>query len=204
VLAFTFLVNLVIAALAPAPNGYYTGAVSSIYVVLLAAGALSMISSLPFGLMLGISRRSYDLGTAALIVLLGLGYSLVLTLLAAAEGASAGWANSVHFFRVPWLFAGPWYETWLTSFVLLVSFWLYGMWCGLVFRRWSLPGLFSFFAAQVLVGLAVVVVVSLSHTWSGVDHYFETLTAMSLTGVLAALAAAFGVGGLTTLRGVTI
>jgi hypothetical protein len=61
----------------------------------------------------------------------------------------------VHFFRVPWIMDGPWYQAWLTSFVLLVLFFLYGMWYGLVYRRWNVPGLLAFIAAQVLAALGV-------------------------------------------------
>jgi hypothetical protein len=66
--------------------------------------------------------------------------------LQAVERATGGWGLSLHFFRVPWIMDGPWYQTWLTSFVLLVLFFLYGMWYGLVFRRWSMPGLVAFIA----------------------------------------------------------
>ena len=110
----------------------------------------------------------------------------------------------MHFFRVPWLLQGPWYESWLTSFVLLVSFWLYGMWCGLVYRRWNLPGLAVFFVGQVLVVLVAVIAVSLSHSWSDVGSFFSSLTALAVTGVLAAAAVVFGVGGFTTLRRATV
>jgi hypothetical protein len=99
---------------------------------------------------------------------------------------------------------GPWYETWLTSFVLLVLFFLYGMWYGLVFRRWSVPGLVAFIAAQIVVALLVVVAVSATHSWSGVGHFFTTVTALALTGVLAVVAVAMGLGGLTTIRRVTV
>jgi hypothetical protein len=99
---------------------------------------------------------------------------------------------------------GPWYQTWLTSFVLLVLFFLYGMWYGLVYRRWNLVGLVTFVAAQVLAGLVVVVAASITHNWAAVGHFFTTLTAPALTGVLAAVAAALGLGGLTTIRRVTI
>ena len=205
VLAFSFAVNVVIAVLAPAgSHGYYTGGVSSIYFLLLVAGALSMTRSLPFGLMLGVSRRAYYLGTTLLVGVLGVGYGLGLAALQAAERATGGWGYEVHFFRVPWLLAGPWYETWLTSFVLLVSFWLYGMWSGLVYRRWNLPGLAVFFAAQVLVALVAVIAVSLSHNWPGVTSFFGDATALALTGALAALAVLFGIGGFATLRRVTI
>jgi hypothetical protein len=99
---------------------------------------------------------------------------------------------------------GPWYQTWLTSFVLLVVFVLYGMWYGLVFRRWSVPGLVAFIAAQILVALLAVVAVSATHSWSGAGHFFTTVTALALTGVLAVAALAMGFGGLTTVRRVTI
>ena len=206
ILAFSFLVNLVIAALAPASrtHGYYTGGLATIYVFLLAAGALSMTRSLPFALMLGVSRRGYYLGTALLIVMLGAVYGLALTALQAVERATGGWGLTVHFFRVPWIMDGPWYLTWLTSFVLLVLCFLYGMWYGLVFRRWALPGLAAFVAAQVLVALAAVVAVSLTDNWTAVGHFFTTLTAPALTGVLAALTLALGLGGFTTMRRVTI
>ncbi|HEX3390303.1 MAG TPA: hypothetical protein VHT94_14800 [Streptosporangiaceae bacterium] len=205
IMAFSFLVNVVIFALVPAsPHGYYTGGLVTIYIFLLLCGALSMTRALPFGLMLGISRRVYYLGTALLVVALGVVYGLGLTVLQAVERATNGWGLSMHFFRVPWIMDGPWYQTWLSSFVLLALFFLYGMWYGLVYRRWSVLGLVTFIAAQVLVALLVVVVVSATHNWSAFGHFFTTLTALALTGVLAVVAAAMGAGGLSTIRRVTI
>ena len=205
IMAFSFLVNIVISLAVPTgPHGIYTGGLVTIYVFLLICGALIMTRSLPFGLMLGISRRTYYLGTTLLVLALGAVYGLALTLLQAVERATNGWGVSLHFFRIPWIMDGPWYQTWLTSFVLLVAFFLYGMWYGLVFRRWSLPGLVTFIAAQILVALAVVVAVSLTHNWSAFAHFFTTVTAIALTGVLAAVAVAMGLGGLSTIRRVTV
>jgi hypothetical protein len=205
-MTFSFLVNLVIAGLVPsAPNGYYTGGLATLYCFLFACGALSMTRSLSFGLMLGVSRRVYYLGTALLVLVLGVVYGLGLTVLQAVERATGGWGLTVNFFRVPWIMDGPWYQTWLTSFVLLVLFFLYGMWYGLVFRRWSLPGLAAFIAAQILVGLVVVVVLALTNNWHAVGHFFATtLTRPALLGVLAAVAVLLGLGGFTTMRRVTI
>jgi hypothetical protein len=204
-LAFSFLVNLVIASqVAPDVNSYYTGGLLSIYVFLLICGALSMTRSLPFALMLGLSRRSYYLGTALLVVCLGIVYGLALAVLQVIERATEGWGVDMHFFRIPGILDGPWYLTWLTSFVLLVLFFLYGMWYGLVYRRWSLPGLVAFIAAQILVVLAVVVAISLTDSWHAFGDFFSTATASALTGVLAAITVAMGVGGFTTLRKVTI
>ena len=204
IVTFSFLVNLVIAAVAPSPQGSYTGGVASIYIFVLVCGALTMTRSLPFGLMLGVSRRVYYLGTALLMVALGAVYGLGLTVLQVIERASGGWGLSLHFFRIPWIMDGPWYQTWLTSFVLLVLFFLYGMWYGLVYRRWSLLGLVTFIGAQMLAALAVVVAVSLTSNWHAFGHFFAALTVPALTGVLAALALTMGLGGLSTIRRVTI
>jgi len=204
-LAFSFLVNLVIASqVAPDVNSYYTGGLLSIYVFLLICGALSMTRSLPFALMLGLSRRSYYLGTALLVVCLGIVYGLALAVLQVIERATEGWGVDMHFFRIPGILDGPWYLTWLTSFVLLVLFFMYGMWYGLVYRRWSLPGLVAFIAAQILVVLAVVVAISMTDSCYAFGDFFSTATASALTGVLAAITVAMGVGGFTTLRKVTI
>src|SRR5215472_15840740 len=180
ILAFSFLINLAIAAMAPnqPSDGNQTGGLIAIYVFLLICGGLSMTRELPFGLML--------------------------TALQALERASGGWGLSLHYFRVPWIMDGPWYQTWVSSFVLLVLFFLYGMWYGLVYRRWSLIGLVTFIIAQMLVALAVVAVVTLTHSWHAFGHFFTTVQAPALTGVLAALTVALGLGGFSTLRRATI
>jgi len=203
---FSFLVNLVIASMVPsAPGGYYTGGLLTLYCFLFACGALSMSRSLSFGLMLGVSRRVYYLGTALLVLVLGAVYGLGITLLQAVERATGGWGLGVNFFRVPWILDGPWYQTWLTAFVLLVLFFLYGMWYGLVYRRWMLPGVAAFIAAQMLVGLVAAVALALTHNWAAFGHFFSaTLSLPLLLAVLAALAVLLGLGGFTTLRRVTI
>jgi hypothetical protein len=164
-----------------------------------------MTRSLSFGLMLGVSRRVYYLGTTLLVLALGVLYGLGLTALQAIERATGGWGMGVNFFRVPWILDGPWYQTWLTSFVLLVVFFVYGMWYGLVYRRWSLPGLAAFLAAQILAGLLAAVVVTLTDDWNAFGHFFgTTLTLPLLLAVLAVVAALLGPGGFSTLRRVTI
>jgi hypothetical protein len=205
IMAFSFLINLAISVMAPRPpDGFNTGGLVTIYVFLMIAGILSMTRELPFGLMLGVSRRSYYLGTALLVLALGVAYGLALTALQAVERASGGWGLSLHFFQVPWIMDGPWYQTWVTSFVLLVLFFLYGMWYGLVYRRWNLFGLLTFSAAQVVAAVAVVGVLALTDGWSAFGHFFTTVQAPALAGVLAALAIALGLGGFATIRRTTI
>lgn len=206
VLAVAFLVNVVIfAVIVPeTPQENYTGGVLAIYIFMLVLGAVTMTKSLPFAMALGISRRSYYFGTALLVGATGFVWGLVLTILNLVEGATGGWGLELHFFRVPWLLDGPWYLTWATSFVLLVLLFLYGMWYGLIYRRWNIPGMVVFVAAQVLALLAVLVALTLTKQWSAVGEFFTTVTAPGLTGLLAALAVVLGICGFTTIRRVTV
>lgn len=209
VLAFAFVVNVIIAVILQSNHvggtePHYTGGLATIYVFLFVAGLLSITRALPFGLALGVSRRTYYLGTVALAVTLAFIYGLALTVLQAIEQATGGWGASMHFFRVPWILDGPWYVTWLTSFVVLAALFLYGIWFGLVYRRWNLIGLVTFLAAQISVLLAGALVVTWAQAWPDIAGFFATLSPQGLTGVLAALALVLAAGGFRTMRRVTV
>ncbi len=216
VLALSFVVNLVI--FSSVPQGHhrpltgqglvqvanashnYTGGVASIYVLVLVIGINSIGRLLPFGLALGVSRRSFYAGTALFGVALAFVDALALTALQAIERATGGWGASMHFFRVPYILDGPWYLTWLTSFVALALMFIWGMWFGIVYRRWNLFGSVTFIGAQVTVLVAVVLIAVWTDAWSGIGHFFTGLTAAGLTGVLAALAVLLLAGGQATIR----
>ena len=177
---------------------------ASIFVSFLVIGISSIGRSLPFGLALGASRRSFYAGTALFGVALALVDGLPLTALQAIERATGGWGVSMHFFQVAYILDGPWYLTWLTSFVGLALMFVWGMWFGIVYRRWSLFGSVTYIAAQVTVVVAAVLILVWADAWSGVGHFFTGLTAAGLTGVLAALAALLLAGGQATIRRATV
>jgi hypothetical protein len=213
ILAFSFAVNVVVYALVPVghsagaaavPDGRYTGALCSIFLYFMVLGVNSIGRWLPFGLALGISRRSYYAGTALLAAGLAAADGLVLAVLQVIERATNGWGVQMGFFRVPYLLDGPWYLTWLSSFVGLTLLFVYGMWFGIVYRRWGLIGTIAFIAAQVTVLLAASLLVSWAHGWTSVHHFFTALTAAGLTGLLAVLVLALLAGGQVTLRRATI
>jgi hypothetical protein len=204
VLGFAFLVDFVIFAIVHSPHHAYAGGLATIFVFSLIYGHQSVVKSLPFGLALGLSRRSYYLGTAFLALAISAAYSLALTVLQAIERATGGWGESLHVFRVPFILNGPWYLTWLTSFVVMTLLFLYGMWSGLVYRRWSVAGVVAFIAGQVVVVLAAALAVTWTGTWANVGHFFTDLSANGLTGVLAALAVALLAGGSLTIRRIAV
>ena len=193
---------MVIVANIPSQPGQqrYVGALSAIYILLLVAGALSIARQLPFALALGVSRRSFYAGTALLAAALAATNGLALTMLQLVERGTGGWGLRLHFFRVPYLLAGPWYLSWLTSFVGLALMLTWGMWFGIVYRRWNVIGLLSFVAVQALALTAVLVIIGGADDWRRVGHFFTTLTIGGLTGLLAALTVALLAGGYATVR----
>ncbi len=205
VLAFVFGVWVALAASASGYNTQIpTGALGAIYLFFLIAGILSISRSLPFAFALGVSRRSYYAGTVLLAVALAAADGLALAVLQVIEQATSGWGVRLHFFRVAYILPGPWYLTWLTSFVVLTLMYIYGMWYGLVYRRWNLLGVLAFGATQVTIVVAGVVAATQAHAWAEIGRFFTTLTAAGLTGLLAALAVVLLAGGYTTMRRVTV
>jgi hypothetical protein len=160
--------------------------------------------ALPFGLALGASRRSFYFGTALLGMALALVSGLVLSALQAIERATGGWGLSLHFFRVPYLLNGPWYVTWLTSAVGLFALFVYGMWYGIVHSRWGMLGTLAFIAAQALMVAAGVVAFEHWHGRPAAGGSFAGLTALGLTGVVAALAVLLLAGGHATIRRIAV
>jgi hypothetical protein len=206
IVAFDFGITMAVTnAVAPAEHPQaQSGAVFAIFIFFLVMGALSVFRSLPFGLAIGASRRAYYAGTALLAVALAAVDGLALALLQVLERATNGWGVTLHFFRVPYLLNGPWYLTWLTSFVLLALVFVYGMWFGLAYRRWGLIGLLALAAGQIIVLVGGAAIATATHSWPAVGHFFTTLSVTGLTGLLAALAAALLAGGYTTVRRITV
>jgi hypothetical protein len=100
ILAANFLISLVIFTNVPhrPGEGLYTGALASIYVVLIVSGAMIISRQMPFALALGVSRRSFYTGTALLAVALSAVYGLVFTVLQLIERGTGGWGLNLHFF----------------------------------------------------------------------------------------------------------
>jgi hypothetical protein len=206
ILAFAFIADVVILKLTPAghvPNRW-VGGLGAIYTVIFICGLVSVARSLPYGLALGLSRRSYFLGTSLLAVILGVGNGLAITGLQAIERATGGWGMHMAFFRVPYILEGSWYLTLLTSTVALTLLFAWGMWFGLVFRRWNVVGVVTFGAAQVTVVLIGAVLATWTDAWSSIGSFFHTLSAAGLSGVLVLVLVALLAGGFATMRRVTV
>ncbi len=202
-LALLFAAQWAIIAVLGTRDVQLTGLVA-IYAVFFIVGVSNVARSLPFGLALGLSRRSYYLGTVLFALALSALDGWLLAGLQEIERATGGWGLGMFFFRVHYILDGPWYLTWLTSFVALTLVFVYGMWWGLVYLRWRRMGVRVFVVAQILALLAVGLTADRFAAWPNIGRFFTDLTALGLTGALAATAAALLVGGYAAIRRVAV
>ena len=206
VLTLTFVINLAIFAVLPLtqPSGNFTGALVTIYIFMIVIGLQAATRFLPFALTLGVSRRTYYLGTVLLVVALCALYAAILTALWALEGATNGWGLQMHFFRVPWILDGPWYQVLVTNGVLLALVFLFGLWAGLIYRRFGLIGTVVFSALWVIAGVGAVLLVTWRQWWPAVGSYLSELNILAASGMLALAAVAIAGGGYLTIRRITV
>ncbi len=206
VLAFTFVVNYAIfATIGPTEtDGSYTGALLSIYIFMIVIGVGAAVKFLPFAFTLGVSRRTYYLGTVALVVGLCAIYSVGLTALWWLEQLTDGWGIQMHFFQVPWVLWGPWYQVLITNFVLLSLTFLTGMLFGLIYRRFALVGTLIFSGAVTLVIVAAALIVTWQQWWPRVGDFLTNVNLVQLSGLLAIVALIVGFGGYGTIRRITV
>ncbi|MGA2970215.1 MAG: ABC transporter permease [Acidimicrobiales bacterium] len=204
ILGLNFVIANVINAATGGPKNGHSGEVFAIYAAFLAMGVVTVVRWLPFQLSLGVSRRSYFMGVTLLALAISVIDGLVLTLLQGLESATNGWGDGLHFFRVPYLLNGAWYLTWLTSFVLLAVCFVWGMWFGIVYKRWNLFGLMAFIFVQIAALIVGTTIATTSHAWTSIGHFFTTLSVTGLTGLIALLGLFLFTGGLATIRRVTV
>lgn len=206
ILALTFVLNMAIWAVIPVrpEEGYYTGALMTIYVFMIVIGVQAATKFLPFAMTLGVSRRTYFVGTVALVIGLCLLYAGILTLLWWVEGLTNGWGVDGHFFRVPWILDGPWYQVWITNFALLSLVFLFGLWSGLVFRRFGLVGTIGFLAALAVAVVAAAMVATWRQAWPQVWRFLVDLNILNASLLAALLAVVVCLGGYLTIRRITV
>jgi len=205
-MAFIFAINVAIFAVIPLtqPNGDFTGALISIYICMAVIGVQAATKFLPFAFTLGVSRRTYYLGTVLLVVGLCLVYAVVLTVLWWVEGLTGGWWMQLHFFRVPWILDGPWYQVLITNFVLMTLVFVFGLWAGLIYRRFALIGSVVFFACLTMIVVLGVMIITWRGAWVAFGSFVANLDILGASGLVAVLAVLAGVGGYLTIRRITV
>ena len=194
----SFAINAVLWGTTPVSesDGAGTGGLAALYITVVVVYQQAVTQLLPFAMGMGLSRRSFYLGTALAAALQAVGYGLVLTALGAVEDATGGFGLGLDFWRpAPVLVENP-----LLQFVVyatpLLACAAVGMGLGIVYKRWGAPGMYALtIAGMLLVGGALALIGWLD-AWQQVGSWFADQTQLGLA-VALPLALTVAVGALS-------
>jgi hypothetical protein len=166
--------------------------------------SLRIKRTFPVALALGLTRRSYYTNTVLLGAGLSVIYGLALAVLQVAELATRGWGIAVYQFWQPWILQGPWYLSWGPWSAMLVLMFVYGIWWGIVYWRWQVPGIMAFTTANVVIVVAGILLIAKANAWQGILHVASALGPAGLTAAPALLALLLCIGGYAVIRRTTV
>jgi hypothetical protein len=180
-----------------------TGGLSALYVTVLVVYVQAVTQLLPFGMGMGLSRRSFYLGTALAALVQGVGYGLVLTVLGLLERATDGFGF------------GPGARFWQPSPIAvdspLLQFVVYtlpllacaavGAALGVLFKRWGPPALYALAVALVALVIGTLALIGWLDAWQQVGEWFADQSKLTFAvGVPLVLTVAAGALSFAGLR----
>ena len=207
ILGISFVVNLAIFASlgeeVAKDNG--TGGLASIYIVIMIAYLQAITQLFPFALGIGLSRRSFFLGTTAFALAESLLYGVLLYLCSVLEEATDGWGVALRFFRVPWVTdVGNAFGLIAIYTVPLFGMAAIAMALGGLHKRWGATGLLTLTAVASLVLGGSTALITGQDGWKAFGDWFAGQTPLAIAAgwplPIAALALA---GAWLTIRRAT-
>jgi len=165
-----------------------------------ALGIQSLTMTFPFSLGMSVTRRAYFLGTYVTFTAVALGMAVVYAIGTQVELATHGWGMDGYFFRVQFLFDGPWWQSLIVSFVITLFFFTLGFWGATLYKRWGVTGVLLVSIGLALLVVAAIFVITLGGLWGAVGDFLVQISILGLAGILALLAVAMGLGAFLTIR----
>jgi hypothetical protein len=206
-LLVTLLLNLGIFASigdAAPPEGRVTGALLSIYVVMLVTHLQTMTQVFPFALGLSVTRRAFYAGAGLLIGAQSVIFGLLLLLFGRIEAATGGWGINLRFFGLPFLLQDDLLAQWLVYTVPFLALSAIGVFTGVVFKRWGQPGVFALTIGSAVVLAGVAMIVTWQGWWPAVGSFFTGQSTLALlAGYPLVVAIVLGGAGWLALRRAT-
>ena len=179
ILGFNVVLFGVIDDAAPA-QGRVTGALMSIYIVMLVAHLQTITQVFPFALGMGVTRRTFYAATALVVTAQAVVYGVVLLVLAQVERATGDWGVGVRFFELPFLVQSNPFGQWLVYTVPFLAVSAIGVFLGVVFKRWGQPGVYTVTVGSLLVLGGLAVLVTWQQWWPAVGSFFTGQSTFAL------------------------
>jgi hypothetical protein len=178
----SFLINLAIFGVIgdQVPGVHITYGISSIYVVQLVVCAQAMTQLFSFVVGLNASRRAFYLGTALIIGAQSFAYGVLLYLAKLLEHATHGWGESLAFFDPVGISHSNNPVQILVYTVPMLLFSYIGVGTGIVTKRWGSNGVFVLSLLTIAIAGGAVVLLTWSHNWSTVGHWFVTQSTLGI------------------------
>jgi hypothetical protein len=189
ILVFNIVLFGAIGDAAPS-DGRSTGALMSIYFVMLVVHLQTMTQVFPFALGMGVTRRAFYAGTALLVTAQAAAYGVVLTALGLVESATGGWGVGVRFFGLSFLVQSNVIGQWLVYTVPFLAVSWIGIFMGVVFKRWGQPGVYTVGVGSGLLFGGLAVLITWQGWWPAVGSFFisqSTLVLLTVYPLLIAL-----------------
>ena len=201
----SFVINVFITLLLGGKGAIYTGGLSSIYIFMLAYGAVTVSRTFPFALGFSVRRRDYFLGTISLAVVVSAAWAMLLLLLSLIEAnVIPNWGVDLHFFHLPYFSDGsPLGQFWV-YFVVMLFMYLLGFVPGSVYQRFGWAGMYTLLGASSLLLSVISLLSTYENWWGAIFGWFAQQTAASLALWLVPLMAVFAMASYALLRKATV
>ena len=185
-------------------EGFVTGGVLSLYVIMLAVHLQTMTQMFPFALGLSVTRKAFFGATTLVVLGQAAGYGLLLTVGRFVEEATDGWGVQLTFLALPFLTHDNVLLQFLVYTVPLVTLSFLGVWFGIVFKRWGQYGAWTLGISLGVLLFGVGWIITWQDWWDAVGRFFASQPVIVLqAGYPTVLALLFaGAAYLTTRRAV--
>lgn len=193
VVALSFAINVAIWHLTPAgqDDGGFTGGILALYITVLVVYAQAVTQLLPFAMGVSLSRRTFYLGTALVVVLQSLFYGVVVALTVALENATGGWGAGMNYWAPAIFEVDNFALQVLASGAPMPAFAFVGMGLGVVHQRWGQAGTWGLIIGSIVFFGGLAILISWLEAWGDVVRWFGDQSITTLTiGVPTVLALA--------------
>lgn len=178
----------------------YNGAIFALLGPLIGFGFTAMGQYFPLALGLGLTRREFALGTLAVFAGNAAFYAIIITIGKVIEVATGGFGLDIRFFDVIYTGLGPWWQTLIQTFLLILVVALIGAAITTAFHRWGQSFLWIFWISLVLVVLGVGAGIFLSEGFRTTALQIVGMGWLPWMGVTAVIGIIGGATWLTLVR----
>ena len=191
VVSISFAINLAVWHLTPAgeDDGGFTGGVLALYITVLVVYVQAVTQLLPFAMGISLSRRTFYLGTALVVVVQSLFYGIAIAVLSAIENATDGWGAGMNYWAPGPFEVDNFFLQVFASGVPMLAFAFVGVGTGIVHKRWGQAGTWGLIIASMVFFGGLAILITWLDGWGSLATWFSDQSIATLTiGLPAAVA----------------